>query len=392
MHTASTSPPLPLAGIRVVEIAQNLAGPFAGEILATLGAEVVKIERPEGDDARGWGPPFIGGAAATFQTVNRNKRSVALDLKDERALAWLKDYLLGCDILVQNLRPGAMEALGLGAEALRARNPRLIYCSLHAFGREGPKRLDPGYEPIVQAFAGMFSVNGTREGPPARVGMQVLDLGTGVWAALGCLAALLRRAQTGEGCVVDTSLFETALGWLTIHFATFGATGQQPVRDRTGNPRLIVFQAFETADGEVVVAAANDRLFAKLAIEIGREDWARDPRFRTNADRIAHRELLIPEMEAIFRTRPTAEWVRRLEAIGIPCSPINDLAAVRDDPQTAAIGALLPLPDLPELRTVGLPVSFDGVRPAHRHRAPALGADNEALGAPVPGGAKPTRP
>jgi crotonobetainyl-CoA:carnitine CoA-transferase CaiB-like acyl-CoA transferase len=285
---------------------------------------------------------------------------------------------------VQNLRPGAMDGLGLDAESLRAANPRLIYCSLHAFGREGPMRLHPGYEPIVQAFAGMFSVNGTREGPPARVGMQVLDLGTGVWAALGCLAALLRRAQTGAGSVVDTSLFETALGWLTIHFAAFGASGRHPVRDRTGNPRLIVLQAFETSDGELVVAAANDRLFAKLAIKLGRPEWANDPCFRTNADRIAHRELLIPEMEAIFRARPTAEWVRRLEALAIPCSPINDLGAVAADPQTAAISALAPLPDLPELRTVGLPVSFDGVRPPHRHRAPALGADNEALGAPVP--------
>lgn len=376
--------PLPLAGVTVIEIAQNLAGPYAGEILATLGAEVLKIERPEGDDCRGWGPPFIGGAAATFQTVNRNKQSVTLDLKDPAGMAWLKARLAETDILVQNMRPGALDALGLDAAGLRAENPRLIYCSLHAFGAEGPMRMNPGYEPIVQAFSGMFSVNGLADAPPARVGMQVLDLGTGVWAALGCLAALLRRAHTGEGCVVDTSLFETALGWLTIHFAAFGASGRLPVRDRTGNPRLIVFQAFATLDGEVVVAAANDRLFQKLAREIGRPEWAEDARFRTNADRIAHRPLLIPEMETIFASRPTAEWVERLERLAIPCSPINDLAAVAADPQTEAIGMLKPAPGLEGLRMVGLPVSFDGVRPAVRSAAPALGAQNGALGLPVP--------
>lgn len=373
---------LPLAGVKVIEIAQNLAGPYAAEILATLGAEVLKIERPEGDDCRGWGPPFIGGAAATFQTVNRNKQSITLDLKDKAAVAWLRAKLRDSDILVQNMRPGALDALGFDAAGLRAENPRLIFCSLHAFGAEGPMKLNPGYEPIVQAFAGMFSVNGSADAPPARVGMQVLDLGTGVWAALGCLAALLRRAQTGEGCVVDTSLFETALGWLTIHFAAYGAGGKLPVRDRTGNPRLIVFQAFVTSDGEVVVAAANDRLFQKLAREIGRPDWAEDPRFRTNADRIAHRPLLIPEMEKIFAARPTAEWVERLEKLAIPCSPINDLAAVAADPQTTALGILAPAPGLADLRMVGLPVSFDGARPPVRSAAPRLGADNAAHGLP----------
>lgn len=374
--------PLPLAGVKVVEIAQNLAGPFGAEILATLGAEVLKIERPEGDDCRGWGPPFIGGAAATFQTVNRNKQAVTLDLKDPAGIAWLRAKLRDTDILIQNMRPGSLDALGLDAASLRADNPRLIYCNLHAFGNAGPKQLDPGYEPIVQAFSGLFSVNGFADMPPARVGMQVLDLGTGVWAALGCLAALLRRAQTGEGCVVDTSLFETAMGWLTIHFAAYGASGRLPVRDRTGNPRLIVFQAFATLDGEVVVAAANDRLFQKLARELGKPEWAEDPRFKTNADRIAHRPELIPPMAAIFASRPTAEWVERLERLAIPCSPINDLAAVASDPQTAAIGMLKPAPGLEGLNMVGLPVSFDGVRPPVNSAAPKLGADNAAHGLP----------
>lgn len=372
---------LPLQGVKVVELGQNLAGPFAAEIMAMLGAEVVKIERPEGDDARGWGPPFHAGTACTFHTMNRNKRSVVLDLKDPASIAWLRGFVAGRDILVHNMRPGAMDALGLDAATLRAANPRLIFCSLHAFGATGPLRLKPGYEPILQAFSGMFSVNGTADGPPARVGMQVLDLGTGVWAALGCLAALQRRHLTGEGCVVDTSLLETALGWLTVIFAGFNETGVQPPRHRTGNPKLIVFQAFDTADGEIVVAAANDRLFAAFTRVLGHAEWGADPRFRTNADRIAHRDLLLPLLEAAMLTRGSEDWAAALEAAGIPCSPINDLAAIRAHPQTQALGIMQPMPGY-ALEGVGLPVSFDGTRPPVVTGAPALGEANEEFGAP----------
>jgi crotonobetainyl-CoA:carnitine CoA-transferase CaiB-like acyl-CoA transferase len=374
---------LPLQGVKVLEIGQNLAGPYASEILAMLGAEVVKIERPEGDDARGWGPPFHAGIACSFHAVNRNKRSVVLDLKDKAALAWLRDFIRTQDIFVQNMRPGSLEAFGLGAEALRALNPRLIYCSLHAFGAKGPMALKPGYEPIVQAFAGMFSVNGLAEAPPARVGMQVLDLGTGLWAALGCLAALQRRHHTGEGCTVDTSLFETGLGWMAQHFTGFNETGRQPPRHRTGNPKLIVFQAFDTDDGEIVVAAANDRLFAKYAAVLGHPEWGSDPRFRTNADRIAHREILLPMLEAEMRKRSSAEWSHLLEEAGIPCSPIHDLAAVKAHPQTEALGIMQPMPGY-GLEGIALPVSFDGERPPVRQGAPALGEANAALGAPLP--------
>ena len=273
----------PLAGIKVIEVGQNIAGPYASEILASLGAEVIKIERPgTGDDARGWGPPFWRGTATTFQAMNHGKKSIALDLKQAGHVALLKQLAGEADVFVQNMRPGSLEALGLGPEVLRALNPRLVYCSLWAFGHKGPRRLAPGYEPMVQAFSGIFSINGPETAPPARVGMQVLDLGTGLWAALGCLAALLRRGTTGRGCVVDASLFETALGWLQVMMAGFHATGRQPARHRSGNPNVVVFQALQTADGEVVVAAANDRLFAKLARVAGREDWARDARFATN--------------------------------------------------------------------------------------------------------------
>jgi crotonobetainyl-CoA:carnitine CoA-transferase CaiB-like acyl-CoA transferase len=380
-----TAPPLqPLAGIKVVEIAQNIAGPYASEILATLGADVLKVERPEGgDDARGWGPPFWKGTSTTFQTVNRNKRGIALDLKDPAAVAWLKGYLANADVLVQNLRPGVMDELGLDAASLTAANPRLVYCSLWAFGAKGPMQLKPGYEPMIQAFAGLFSVNGSHDGPPSRVGMQVLDLGTGVWAALGCLAALLMRHQTGRGCVVDTSLFETALGWLTVHLASFNASGELPTRHRSGNARVVVFQSFETSDGEVVIAAANDRLFAKLARALGHPEWASDPRFASNASRVQHRDAVLPVIEAILRTDTMAAWVDRLEAAGVPCAPIHDLRQVSAQPQTEAVGILQAIPGI-DLRGVGLPVSFDGVRPPTRERAPTLGEHNAQVGAPVP--------
>lgn len=285
---------LPLSGIRVVELGQNIAGPYAGSILSSLGAEIIKVERPgTGDDARAWGPPFWRGTATTFQAMNHGKKSIVLDLKQASHVEWLQDFVSKADVFVQNMRPGTLAELRLGPEVLCAANPRLVYCSLSAFGHKGPKRLAPGYEPIVQAFAGLFSVNGAEGELPARVGMQVLDLGAGTWAALGCMAALFHRSSTGRGCVVDTSLFEAALGWIQVLMAGFQATGLQPVRHRSGNPNVVVFQALPTADGELVVAAANDRLFAKLARLIGQEQWTRDPRYASNAMRVQHKDELL---------------------------------------------------------------------------------------------------
>jgi crotonobetainyl-CoA:carnitine CoA-transferase CaiB-like acyl-CoA transferase len=373
--------PLPLDGIKVVEIAQALAGPFAGEILAHLGADVVKVERPEGDEARGWGPPFTLGGGPTFHAVNMNKRSIVLDLKDPEAIAWLKGYIAEADVVVQNLRPGVIEELGLGAEALLALNPRLVFCSLWAFGHSGPRRLRPGYEPMVQAFAGLFSVNGGDEDPPSRFGAPVLDLGTGMWAAMGVLAALHQRARTGRGAVVDTSLFETALGWLSGHVAGYRFTGDLPSRERTGSRRLVPFQGFQTKNGTVIIAAGNDRLFAKLGAALGHPEWATDPRFVTNAERRAHREELIVEMERVLTTRTKGEWIDILEEAGVPCAPIQDLREMLAEPQTEVLGILQAVPDL-GLDLMTLPVSFDGRRPPVRRRAPTLGEHTKEIVAP----------
>lgn len=364
---------LPLEGLRVVELGQNYAGPITAQILGQLGADVVKVERPgNGDDARGWGPPFVDNAGASFHAVNQNKRSIVLDLKKQRHLTWLKEFLRDADVLVQNLRPGVAHELGLTRDALAESCPRLICCSLWAYGHTGPMRLDPGYEPIVQAFSGLMFQSGEDGGPPVRMGTQVLDQGTAMWSAIGILAAVAQRERTGLGCAVDTSLFETALGWLTIAFANYGVTGTLPSRHPTGSQRLIVFQGFETKNGPLVVAAANDRLFRKLAAALGRPEWAEDPRFEKNAGRFEHRDYLLGEIAAIMSTRSRGEWLDHLSEAGIPCSPVHNMHEIIAHEQTAAVGMIQPSPGM-GFRTMGIPVNFDGKRPPLTRRAPAVG-------------------
>lgn len=367
---------LPLTGVKVIEIANNIAGPYAGFILAALGADVLKVERPDGgDDARGWGPPFWRGTSATFHALNVNKRGLTLDLKDPAQIAQLKVLVSEADVLVHNLRPGVLEGLGLGSAALGALNPRLVYCAISAFGAKGPMQRHPGYEPMVQAFAGLFSINGYPDRPGVRIGTSVLDLGSATWAALGCIAGLLLRERTGKGCTVDASLYETALGLLTVHFARYQVSGELPERQASGSLAVVVFQALDTADGQVIVAAANDRLFAKLSVELGRPEWADDPRYKTNADRHANKADLIAQVSEIMRRETSATWVARLEKAGVPCSAINDMAHMRAHPQTAALGMVQPVPEL-GLDLMSLPLSLDGQRPSIHSRAPNLGEHN----------------
>ena len=374
---------LPLKGIRVIEIAQNLAGPYCAQILAQLGADVIKVERREGgDDTRGWGPPFLEGAGTSFHAVNLGKRSVAVDLKNAAQVARLLPLIDQADVLVQNLRPGSMDALGLDAATLTARNPKLIYCSLGALGSVGPLKDRPGFDPMVQAFSGMMMMSGQDGGPPVRMGTQVLDHGTAMWAAMGVLAALVRRSVTGRGGAVDTSLFETALGWWTIFYAGYAVSGEVARRHPTGSEKLIVFQGFEARNGPIVIAAGNDRLFAKLAVALGREDWAKDPRFARNAGRYEHRAEILAEVARIVATRSKGEWIDILEAAGVPCAPVNTLPEVLAEPQTEAVGMLQQVPGL-DLRLMGLPIMLDGARPPISRRAPQLGEHTrEVLGDP----------
>src|SRR6266436_1178953 len=272
-----------------------------------------------------WGPPFWKGTSPGFLAVNANKRSIVLDLKDREAVEWLTTLIGDSDVVLQNLRPGSIDELGLGAKTLTARFPRLVYASVWAFGATGPMRLLPGYEPLLQAYSGLMMMNGDEGGPPTRVGTSILDYGTGMWAAIGILAALVRRGVTGRGCVVDASLYETGLAWLKGHHASFSTSGIVPERHRTGSHRVVPFESFETSTGPIIVAAGNDRLFAKLAGVLGHPEWAADPRYATNADRVANKPALLAEIAKIFVTASRDEWIARLEAEGVPCAVINTL-------------------------------------------------------------------
>ena len=364
---------LPLEGIKVVELGQNLAGPFTGQILAHLGADVIKIERPEsGDDARAWGPPFIDGTSALFNAVNLSKRSVALNLKDEDARAWLLALIAEVDVVVQNMRPGTLKRFGLDGETLTARFPHLVYCSLSAFGEVGPLGARPGYEPVVQAFSGLMMLCGEEGGPPTRIGTQVLDHGSAMWAAIGILAALLQRRQSGTGSLVECSLLETALGWLTTHNSGYSATGKRPTRHPTGSPRVVPFEAFEAADGPILISAANERLFAKLAAALGHEEWAADPRYQGNEGRAKHRGDLLAAIGAVVAAEPAEHWVQALEAAGVPVSRINTFDQILDHPQVEALDMLRRVEQV-DLRLMSLPLRFDGERPPIRSRAPKVG-------------------
>jgi len=371
--------PLPLSEVKVIEIGLNLAGPLAGEILAGLGANVIKVERPEGgDDARGWGPPFVHGASMSFHSMNRNKRSVTIDFRDQVAMGQLHHLIAQADIFIQNLRPGVAEELGLGPTALLEINSRLIYCSIAAFGHTGPLRLKPGYEILLQAFAGLMSMTGEENGPPIRMGTSVVDFGTGMWTAIAALAALRQRDRTGRGCVIETSLFETALFWLCNTFAQYTVSEKVPERHPTGSPRQVAFGAFDTNNGPLMIAVANDRLFAKLARVLDRAEWAEDPRFRTNADRLAHKDLLLGEIRTILRQETKEEWMDRLEAAGVPCAPILTLPEVLAQPQTEALGIVHSVPEVAG-RMLSLPLSFDGQRATLGRRAPHLGEHTEEI-------------
>jgi crotonobetainyl-CoA:carnitine CoA-transferase CaiB-like acyl-CoA transferase len=290
---------LPLAGVTVVELCHSVAGPYAGSILADLGADVVKVESPgKGDYARDWGPPFAHDTSTLFHVLNHNKRGLALDLRDGVTAARLKDFILDrADVVIQNMRPGAIDKLGLGADALRAEKPELIYCDLGAYGRSGPLRERPGYDPLMQAHGGIMSVTGVDGGEPVRVGVSIVDQGAGMWAAMGILAALNRRHATGQGCHVTTSLFETAVAWMTAHIGGYLSSGDLRRRMGSGVAEIVPHQAFETADGHVMVAAGNDNLFRTLAKLLEQPELSGDPRFATNSKRVENRHTLIPILQ-----------------------------------------------------------------------------------------------
>ena len=366
----------PLAGIRVLDVTTSIAGPYCAEILGALGADVIKVERPDtGDDGRAWGPPFWNGEGTMFLSANASKRSLACSLRDPRGREALVRLVDGADVFLQSLRPGLAERLGFGPDELQARNARLVYCSVGASGSVGPQRDEPGYDALMQAAGGLISMTGEPGRPGVRVGSSLIDQGTGTWAALGILAALLERETTGTGRLVDVSLYETALGYIGYHLAGYLADGTVPRGHGTGFPTIAPYEVIRTRDGELMVAAGNDRLFLLLCGELGADDLAIDPRFRTNPDRVANREALITLLEPYLAHDDTAAWHERLTRAGVPVAPVADVADILASPQTEALEIMqrLPHPGIPDLRLPALPLSLDGRRVLHRSAPPLLG-------------------
>jgi crotonobetainyl-CoA:carnitine CoA-transferase CaiB-like acyl-CoA transferase len=370
----------PLSGLVVVEIGHSIAAPYAGMILGELGAEVIKVENPRtGDAARGWGPPFLEGAATCFHAVNRAKGSITVDLTDPEDAARLRALILErADVVLHNLKFGALDRYGLGGADLVAAKPSLVFCNLGAFGAVGPLRDKPGYDPMMQAYSGLMSLLGEDGRPPVRVPASIIDMGAGMWSVIGILAALQERGRTGRGGIVDTSLYETGLAWMSIYLAGYLANRELPARHGSGVDMIVPYQAFAAADGYMMVAAGNDNLFRRLAAVLDRPGLAEDPRFRSNKDRVVNRTDLIAILSDIFATKPCAEWARLLDAQGIPNGPINTLDQVVADAQTQALGIIQSMPGS-ALGLVGLPLSFDGIRPAFERAGPSLGADNAIL-------------
>ena len=370
----------PLAGLTVLELGSSVAVPYGTWILGTLGANVVKVERPEvGDDCRHWGTGWYHGVSGFFVALNAGKKSITVDLSDDTQRAALRQYIIDeVDIVVQNLRPGQVEKLGLDAEALLAEKDKLIYVNSGAFGAKGPLNMRPGYDPLMQAFGGIMSVTGEEGRPPVRVGTSIVDMGTGMWCALGVLAALRNLAMTGKGGQVDASLFETALGWMNYHATSYFGDGSIAERRGSSGPGMAPYQAYNCADGYLIIAAPNDRLFTTLSGILGHAEWPQDGRFDTNPHRWDNRATLNVLIEEVTRTQPMAHWQEMLEEAGIPNAPLQSIDQVVGHPQTQALDIIQETDD-GRFKLMGMPLSFDGVRPPQPESSPELGADNDIL-------------
>ena len=380
----------PLAGIRVLDLSRVLAGPWATQLLADLGADVIKVEKPgAGDDTRHWGPPWHENGdekvAAYFLAANRGKRSVAIDFATEEGAGLVRRMAADCDVLVENFKVGALKKFGLDAESLRAAHPTLIYASITGFGQDGPYAARAGYDYIIQGMGGLMSLTGLPDGEPGggpmKVGVAVADLFSGMYTASTILAALYRRERTGEGATIDLALFDTQLAMLANQASNALVSGQDPQRLGAGHPNIVPYQPFNAADQPIIIAVGNDGQFGKLAAILGHPEWAADEQYRTNAARVANRVVLVPLIEEIVGTRSAAEWLEQLEAAGIPAGPINRISQALADPQAVHRGVRLAAGGgaLGEVPLVGSPIRIDGERADAPLPPPALGEHRDLL-------------
>ncbi len=372
---------LPLEGVRVLDLSRVLAGPYATMVLADLGADVVKVEHPErGDDTRHWGPPFAGGESAYFLSVNRNKRSIAVDLKDPEDLERVKRLSAEADVLIENMRRGALERFGLGYETLREANPDLIYCSVTGFG-PGKDRDRPGYDFLIQARAGVMGITGFPDGEPTKVGVAIADIVCGLYAATAILAALHRRESTGEGARIEVPLFEATLGWLANRGQEYLVSGEDKGRMGNAHPTIVPYQTFDASDRPIAVAVGNDAQFRRLCEALGRPELANDERYATNPQRVANREKLVETLQKEFPRLTADEWVERIREAGVPAGPVNSLADVFSDEHVSSVGILQTVehPAAGILKMLASPVLVDGERPPVRRPPPTLGQHTEEL-------------
>jgi CoA:oxalate CoA-transferase len=376
------SPAGMLHGLRVLDLTRVLAGPFCTMILADLGADVVKVERPDGgDDARRFGPFLPSGASAYFGGINRGKKSIALDLRNEDDWQTFLQLVERADVLVENFRPGTMESFGLAPAMLMELNPRLVYASATGFGRTGALGKRPAYDIIIQAMSGLMSITGVDPQQPVRAGTSISDLLAGLFTTIGILAALRNRYEVGRGADLDLAMLDCTVATLENAISRYDLTGQTPKPLGTRHPSIAPFQAFHAADGQFVVAAGNDALWRKLCNVIGAPELLTDPRFTTNADRVQQVELLEPELNRRFATRPVAQWLARLQEVGVPCAPIRNVADVVADPELGARGMLHRMVDTDgeTFLTAGSPFRFDGAAPQLATRAPELGEHTQQV-------------
>ena len=370
-----------LAGIRVVDLTQNIAGPHCTQILADLGADVIKVEPPAGDPTRQWGPPFWEGESPLFLAFNRNKRSVLLDLKSDDGKDVLERLVDRADIFVQAFRAGVIDELGFGYEEIHQRHPGMVYASVTGYGSRGPLRERPGYDPLIQAYTGIMSLTGYPEGDPARVGGSVVDVGTGIVTALGILAALREKERTGEGTHVESSLLATSLGWVSYHIQGYLASGVIPGRMGTGISMIAPYEAFHTSDGELMISAGHDGIFERLCEALKLEELKGDERFTTNPLRVANRTELHGLIEEHTCKMTTAQLRHLLDQNRVPSAPIHDMSEVVEEEQVHAEGLLEPSPHprISDYRDISFPLRFDGLRPTASRVPPLHGEHNSEV-------------
>jgi crotonobetainyl-CoA:carnitine CoA-transferase CaiB-like acyl-CoA transferase len=371
----------PLAGVRVIDFTRILAGPFGAMFLGDMGAEVIKVEEPgKGDDTRGW-PPFAGGEATYFLSVNRNKKSLTLNMKAPEGQAILRKLIAKADVVLENFRPGTMERLGFGYESLRAKNPRLVYCAISGFGESGPEASRPGYDLIVQGESGVMDITGFPDGPPVKVGNSIADLVAGMSAAQGITLALLARARTGKGQRVEIGMLDVMASLLTYQAGLYWNGGGRPTRRGNQHPSIVPYEVFRAQDGYLTLGVANNSLWEKTCRALGREDLARDPRFDSEAHRVSHRETLIPLLNDLFRTRPADEWLARLDQAGVPVGKIKTVAEVCESPHLKARGMVvkLPHPKAGSITMMGVPIRLHETPGAATVPPPLLGEHTDEI-------------